>query len=116
MGTCKECGEFLGGSASIKDYRDHFKICPAKNPEWICTDKDAKQYCKVISKTEFEFKERGTNKVINLNDYSSEKTEEEISRYYNSLAQLKEYCNNDEEEINLVIAKCIFENNFAPPR
>lgn len=27
MGKCKDCGVELGGSASTKDYREHYKIC-----------------------------------------------------------------------------------------
>lgn len=30
MGKCKDCGADLGGSASMKDYRDHYKVCPAR--------------------------------------------------------------------------------------
>jgi hypothetical protein len=30
MGKCKDCGAELGGSASTKDYRDHYKICPKR--------------------------------------------------------------------------------------
>lgn len=30
MGKCKDCGAELGGSASTKDYRDHYKVCPAR--------------------------------------------------------------------------------------
>jgi len=27
MGKCKDCGEDLGGDATISVYREHFKVC-----------------------------------------------------------------------------------------
>jgi DNA-directed RNA polymerase subunit RPC12/RpoP len=33
MGKCKDCGAELGGSASTKDYREHYKVCPTRKIE-----------------------------------------------------------------------------------
>lgn len=77
-----------------------------KNNKWICTDPDNKQYGRQLSETEFEFKERGEEMFINLDNYNEDEIDNHISAYYNSINELK---NIYKEQSNWIIAECIFE-------
>jgi hypothetical protein len=38
MGTCKDCGEDLGGDATISVYREHFKVCEKRKKKDVIDD------------------------------------------------------------------------------
>lgn len=38
MGKCKDCGEDLGGDATISVYREHFKTCGKKKKDKVIED------------------------------------------------------------------------------
>ena len=92
--------------------------------EWICTDSDSSQYCKVISDRTYSFIEKvwlDTCKgdhgypdkpytvktaLVDLNDYTEHEKECNISGYYDSIESLREIYGDDSDQI---IAECIFE-------
>lgn len=92
--------------------------------EWICTDSDCSQYCKINSDGTYSFIEKvwlDTCKedpgypykhytvktaLIDLNDYSEEEKEINVSGYYDSLESLMEFYTDYSDQ---VIAECIFK-------
>ena len=102
-----------------------------KKQNWTCTDPDNYQYGRKISENVYEFKELSRNHdfkitdkwvnsvfdnggfwkqdVIDLNDYVEPQKENYISGYYPSMEELKRICKNDIEQVNWIIAECIFE-------
>lgn len=91
---------------------------------WICTDSDCSQYCKVNSDETYSFIEKvwlDTCKgdpgypdksytvktaLIDLNDYTEAEKEVNVSGYYDSIEELREIYKEDSDQI---IAECIFE-------
>ena len=69
--------------------------------KWICTDPDNQQYGRRISKTVFEFKERGQQLIINLDSYNYSGKWNYCSAYYSK--------EDFEKLANWIIAECIFE-------
>jgi hypothetical protein len=74
------------------------EIIMIKN-KWICTDPDNKQYGRKISETIYEFKEKGIQFLIDLNDYTSEQMKKFYEPYGFPIGDLT----------NWIIAECIFE-------
>ena len=92
--------------------------------DWICTDSDCSQYCKINSDGTYSFIEKvwlDTCKgdpgypdkeytvktaLVDLNDYSEKEKEVNVSGYYDSLKALREFYTDDSDQ---VIAECIFE-------
>lgn len=92
--------------------------------EWICTDSDCSQYCKINSDGTYNFIEKVwldickgdpghpdkhytvKTALVDLNDYSEEEKEVNVSGYYDSLKALREFYTDDSDQ---VIAECIFE-------
>lgn len=68
--------------------------------KWICTDPDNKQYGRQLRENIFEFKERGIQGIIDLDEYTSEAMKEAYEPYgFPSNFPLS----------NWIIAECIFE-------
>ena len=92
--------------------------------DWIRTDSDCSQYCKINSDGTYSFIEKvwlDTCKgdpgypdkeytvktaLVDLNDYSEKEKEINVSGYYDSLKTLREFYTDDSDQ---VIAECIFE-------
>ena len=92
--------------------------------DWIRTDSDSSQYCKVNSDGTYSFKEKVwldtckrdpgyPNKeytvktaFVDLDDYTEHEKECNICGYYDSLEALREIYKEDSDQI---IAECIFE-------
>ena len=92
--------------------------------DWIRTDSDCSQYCKINSDGTYSFIEKvwlDTCKgdpgypdkeytvktaLVDLNDYSEEEKKVNVSGYYDSLKALREFYTDDSDQ---VIAECIFE-------
>jgi len=84
---------------------------------WKCTDLDNEQYGRQISTNVYEFKEKNRGLIdyeenefiqitIDLDDYSSDYTENCVSAYYSGIDEVKQIYGADFEWI---IAECIFE-------
>jgi hypothetical protein len=43
MGKCKDCGEDLGGDATISVYREHFKVCTKRKKKDVIDDEEQKK-------------------------------------------------------------------------
>jgi hypothetical protein len=43
MGTCKDCGEDLGGDATMSVYREHFKVCANRKKREVIDDEDRRE-------------------------------------------------------------------------
>lgn len=100
--------------------------------EWSCTDADEGQFCRVISKTEFEYiqikdmegkqhskmlLETYNDKTmisdwyqdeIDVNDYDAEQLAREVAPFGGILDGV-----TDEQDRNQLMAECIFENNLC---
>lgn len=100
--------------------------------EWTCTDPDEGQFCRVISKTEFEYiqikdmsgKEHSKKLLdtlndkttindwyqdeIDINDYDADQLGREVAPYGEILDGVE-----DEQGRNQLMAECIFENNLT---
>jgi hypothetical protein len=100
--------------------------------EWTCTDPDEGQFCRVISKTEFEYiqikdmsgKEHSKKLLDTLNDkttindwyqdeidirdYDADQLGREVAPYGEILDGVE-----DEQDRNQLMAECIFENNLT---
>ena len=92
--------------------------------DWICTDSDCSQYCKVNSDGTYSFIEKVwldickgdpgypdkeytvKTALVDLNDYTEHEKECNISGYYDSIEALREIYKEDSDRI---IAECIFE-------
>lgn len=92
--------------------------------DWIRTDSDSSQYCKINSDGTYSFIEKvwlDTYKedpgypdkpytvktaLVDLNDYTEHEKECNICGYYDSLEALREIYKEDSDQ---VIAECIFE-------
>ena len=88
--------------------------------EWICTDSDNSQYCKINSDGTYSFIEnickgdpgypdkKYTVKtaLVDLDDYIEHEKECNISGYYDSIESLREIY---DDYSNQIIAECIFE-------
>lgn len=92
--------------------------------EWICTDSDCSQYCKINSDGTYSFIEKVwldicngdpgypdkkytvKTALVDLNDYTEYEKECNISGYYDSIESLREIYGDDSDQI---IAECIFE-------
>ena len=92
--------------------------------EWICTDPDCSQYCKINSDGTYSFIEKmwlDTCKgdpghpdksytvktaLVDLNDYTETEKEINVSGYYDSIEALREIYKENSDQI---IAECIFE-------
>ena len=92
--------------------------------EWICTDSDCSQYCKINSDGTYSFIEKVwldickedpwypdkhytvKTALVDLNDYTEYEKECNISGYYDSIEALMEIY---AEYSDQVIAECIFE-------
>lgn len=70
-----------------------------KKDKWILTDPNNKQYGRKITENIYEFKERGTQKTIDLNEYTSEQMKKAYEPYGFPVGSLT----------NWIIAECIFE-------
>jgi len=103
--------------------------------EWVCTDPDEVQFCRIISDTEFEYiqlrdgglkeqvRHEGCNALsvldgktsisdwyqceIDVNDYDAEELGEYVSPYGNILEGA-----SDERSRNQLMAECIFETDL----
>ena len=73
---------------------------------WICTDPDCDQWGRKLSETTFEFKEGGTQAIIDLKKYSDEQKQHILDAYTLKLTETE----------NMTIAECIFEVEKAPAR
>lgn len=92
--------------------------------DWIRTDSNCSQYCKINSDGTYSFIEKvwlDTCKgdpgypdkeytvktaLVDLNDYSEKEKEVNVSGYYDSLKALRKFYTDDSDQ---VIAECIFE-------
>lgn len=92
--------------------------------EWICTDSDCSQYCKINSDGTYSFIEKVwldickgdpgypdkkytvKTALVDLNDYTEYEKECNISGYYDSIESLREIYGDDSDQI---ITECIFE-------
>ena len=92
--------------------------------EWICTDSDNSQYCKINSDGTYSFIEKVwldickgdpgypdkkytvKTALVDLDDYTEYEKECNISGYYDSIEELREIYKEDSDQI---IAECIFE-------
>lgn len=83
-----------------------------KNLKWNCTDLDRKQYGIQLSDNLFKFKEWDEQEQefveleVDINKYSTEEIDENISAYYGSVDEIKSIYGI---ESNFIIAECIFE-------
>ncbi len=67
--------------------------------KWVCTDGSTQQYGRKITDKIYEFKEGDKQRVINLDNYTSEKKKEAYEPYGFPIGSLT----------NWIIAECIFE-------
>ena len=92
--------------------------------EWVCTDSDSSQYCKINSDGIYNFIEKVwldickgdpsypdkkytvKTALVDLNDYTDHEKECNICGYYDSIESLREIYGDDSDQI---IAECIFE-------
>ena len=97
------------------------------NSKWVCTDNDSLQYYKKIDDRRYIFIEKAwlniieddpgyPNKeytvktaIVDLNDYTRKEYEIAISGYYDSLGELETLCIESENDLDQIIAECIFE-------
>ena len=70
-----------------------------KKNKWICTDKNNEQYGRKITENIYEFKEKGIQLVIDLDNYTSEEMKKAYEPYGFPIGSLT----------NWIIAECIFE-------
>lgn len=92
--------------------------------EWVCTDSDSSQYCKINSDGTYSFIEKVwldickgdpgypdkkytvKTALVDLDDYTEHEKECNISGYYDSIESLREIYDDYSDQI---IAECIFE-------
>ena len=95
--------------------------------KWVCTDNDSLQHYKKIGDRRYIFIEKVwldiaegdpgyLNKeytvktaIVDLNDYTRKEYEIAIGGYYDSLEELETLCIESENDLDQIIAECIFE-------
>jgi hypothetical protein len=74
--------------------------------QWTCVDPSSDRYGRHLTETTFEFKEDGTQAVIDLTEYSDKQKQDILDAYSFKLVDTH----------NWIIAECIFETEKAPAR